>query len=262
MREISQVQVFRPNLLFMFLLMAFLAAFGLILPASCQSEEGWGADANRKRASRSAHELEEILEPGPNNLPALKSELPNITSSLDRRAYVLKPFTAFLITVTNGSKRTIELDADNAVALSNGESRKCASMLEIENAIKLPDSPRHKYFKDVKASITAIATVGTAGAVTDQLNESGPVKDRYGFDEKRREDQLKLFSRRVLFPGESTSGLIYFKRKLPDRFKIEIQLRDFNNESESVTLSTEYLPEPADSKNNNNSAKPSGQSIN
>jgi hypothetical protein len=128
-------------------------------------------------------------------------------------------YQGWKITVANNSDRPLLFDGDAAVSLSmpGAAPTPCVSMERLAELSVLPEqSPSFKkrLVTDVKATAVAAVTVGWAQTIHDQKQGSGPIVaangGRYGLDEQRREDQLRRFGKRVLWPGDSTEGVIYF----------------------------------------------------
>src|SRR5262249_17975738 len=83
--------------------------------------------------------------------------------------------------------------------------------------IENPKSLAAKIASDVKASTTALVTIGAVQTVEGIATDHSPVRQRYDGDEARREDQLARFGQRVLWPGDSTRGGLFFRHNTPLR---------------------------------------------
>ncbi len=179
-----------------------------------------------------------LLEPQKKVMTPLKDIVADsVHVSISDKTMSLQPFTGIGITVTNNSDRTIEVNGDACSATIGGTTEKCLTMAQIESSIDLPDSPRHKYRKQLAASLEGAAFVGATLAARDQVNQKRAVKERYGWDERRREEQSRRFSKRVLYPGDTTSGFIYFDTWLNGEMTISIPVTDFNNDKDAAALS-------------------------
>ncbi|MBU6455028.1 MAG: hypothetical protein KGS72_24875 [Cyanobacteria bacterium REEB67] len=128
-------------------------------------------------------------------------------------------YQGWKVTVTNNSDRPLLFDGDAAVSLSlpGAAPAPCVSMEKLAQLSVLPEqsaSFKKRLATDVKATAVAAVTIGWAQTIHDQKQGSGVVVaangGRYGLDEQRREDQLRRFGKRVLWPGDSSSGIIYF----------------------------------------------------
>lgn len=169
----------------------------------------------------------------------LSSIIPgNIDASLGSFGVEPNGFRSLKMTITNKTDRPIVLDGNSAVATVSGARLECASMSKIEPKIPAPDNPSHKYLKDIRSSITAIATVGAAQTLEDKLNDMQEVRKHYGFDEARREDLESRFGKRILFPGETTTGTFFIKTRLPlQDATMVIPACSLDDKSDSATLS-------------------------
>ncbi len=139
----------------------------------------------------------------------------NIDANVGSAAVDPSGFRSLKLTITNKTDRPIVLDGNAAIATVGGVRIQSAPMSKIEPKIPAPDNPSHKYLKDIRSSITAIATVGAAQTLEDKLNDMQEVRKHYGFDEARREDLEARFGKRILFPGETTTGTLFLKTRLP-----------------------------------------------
>lgn len=159
-----------------------------------------------------------------------------LSASIEDAGLAARPFVAVMVKVTNRSQATVEVLGDESVVRRAGGDEKCLPMERIEAAIDLPDSPRHKYLKDLSAAVQAATTVGAAPAIKDRAVQRGSVRGRYGHDEKRREKLFSRFGKRVLYPGDSTEGAIFFAGKLPAGATIDVPVRDFYYQDNRASL--------------------------
>jgi hypothetical protein len=63
----------------------------------------------------------------------------------------------------------------------------------------------------LKASATAAVFVGAVQTAETLKKQYGPINKRYEWDEERRENEESRFGKRLLYPGDSTDGNIYFR---------------------------------------------------
>lgn len=159
-----------------------------------------------------------------------------LSASIEDAGLAARPFVAVMVKVTNQSQATVEVLGDESVVRRAGGDEKCLPMERIEAAIDLPDSPRHKYLKDLSAAVQAATTVGAVPAIKDRAIQRGSVRGRYGHDEKRREKLFSRFGKRVLYPGDSTEGAIFFAGKLPAGATIAVPVRDFYYQDNRASL--------------------------
>jgi len=118
----------------------------------------------------------------------------------------------FVVDVKNESEEALVFDGEHAMATSPTCQFQLASVSDVAS-IPSPRKPFLSRFLDgtIETAIGA-GGVGSVAAVTDVVNNAGPVEHRYGPDEARRIDEQSRFGRRVLFPGESSVGVVYFKK--------------------------------------------------
>ena len=118
----------------------------------------------------------------------------------------------FLVNVHNDTEQTLMFDGDNATANFENMALSSASVADVDN-VAMPNKRLARDVAETSANVViAAATIGGAAAAKDTINQSGPVAHRYGADEARRIDEQSRFGRRVLLPGESTTGVLYFKK--------------------------------------------------
>lgn len=148
------------------------------------------------------------------------------------------------VQITNNTKHTIVCDGDNAT-IGSAAARLCAlSMKTIASTIATPDNPSRSLLSKAAGTARAAVTIGGAQAVHGQIQQWGPVLDRYGWDEKRREDQLKRLGKRALYPGESTEGNIFFAKRLPSvPFTVQVPIFVLYNEKDSAVVSATLEPQ-------------------
>ncbi len=123
----------------------------------------------------------------------------------------LKGLQGITIKVRNNTDRPVYFRGDEAAATIDGARISAAQMPEIEDLIPTRDNPKGYGLRSVVATISAAVTVGAVQTVEDQVTENGPMAGRYGWDNARRIDRQTRFAKRVLWPGDSSEGVIYLK---------------------------------------------------
>lgn len=126
-------------------------------------------------------------------------------------------YQGLLIAVENHSDRPVIFDGDAASLKVGGAEVVSVPMSKLAELSVLPEQSKsfaRRFGTDLQATTTAALTVGWVPTIRDQKRGSGPIVGdnggRYGLDEQRRTDQLRRFGKRVLWPGETTSGVLYF----------------------------------------------------
>ena len=75
---------------------------------------------------------------------------------------------------------------------------------------------KEKVIDDIKATTIAGGSIGGIPTLNDINRQAGPILGRYGGDEDRREgENLALPGKRVVWPGDTTKGVVYFVTKQP-----------------------------------------------
>jgi hypothetical protein len=140
-----------------------------------------------------------------------------VTGKIERQDLPRGQYQALLISVKNNADRPLLFDGDAAVADSTAGPLACVPLAKLEKLSVLPEQSSNfgkKFVTDLAATTSAAVTVGWYQTLRDQKRASGPVVGpdggRYAEDEQRRTDQLRRFGKRVLWPGDTTSGVIYF----------------------------------------------------
>lgn len=146
------------------------------------------------------------------------------------------------ITLVNDSDRAVLFDGDSARLQCGGESSASAiSLSELAALSQLPELTDKKYMVDLKATASAAFTMGWAQTIRDAKQAKGPITNekggRYGLEEQRRNDELSRFGKRVLWPSEKTSGVLYFRGPLTGTLVIPIRSYYKNDDCDSIKLS-------------------------
>ena len=152
-------------------------------------------------------------------------------------------FQGILVSVQNNSDRPLLFDGDAASTKVAGSSTACIPLSKLEKLSVLPeqsDSFGKRFVTDLKATTSATVTIGWAQALRDQKQGSGPYVGpnggRYGLDEQRREDKLRRFGKRVLWPGDSTSGVIYFDQTKTAINDIDLPVSSYYDSADKATM--------------------------
>jgi hypothetical protein len=124
---------------------------------------------------------------------------------------VLKKYRGLKIKVTNDTDRPIVFNGDDAVATAGGAHYKTASLVQMEEINRLPHTFEQKLSSNLKATVTATATVGAVQTAEGIKSQFAPILSRYEGDEKRRELEDSRFGKRVVYPGENSEGVLYFQ---------------------------------------------------
>lgn len=160
-------------------------------------------------------DVEDPLAPDKSSAPlSAKLTIEELTgnASISPGSHLLK------ITVVNSGKRALLLDGDNLVySNSNGSQTPLAK----EQIISPPS--KNTLPGDTLEVATSISTGGTLPVTVDVINKAkNPGPAFYGRDEKRRDLAEQRFGKRLLFPGETSSGELYFDKATSEQGQLTI----------------------------------------
>jgi hypothetical protein len=167
--------------------------------------------------------------------------LANVVDSLkvssDTFEVYLKNLVGLELSVHNGTDRPLVVDAEKCIAELNDVKLHSVGAEQIDYAVRHPHSLSTGI--ELKAArITAAAvSLGALQTVTDFYVQRGPVLKRYGVDEKRRETEEQAFGSRVVWPGETSTGIVYFPGETSLRGAVlNIPVRGLFDPSDQATL--------------------------
>jgi hypothetical protein len=115
-----------------------------------------------------------------------------------------------MIEVKNRTDRPVLFDGDQATAVIDSCRYTAAPLATVEKWRCRPPSFKNVLKSDLKATASATISIGAVQSIDDEKIDRQPIAQRYGCDEKRRQSELARFGQRVLFPGDSSEGVIYF----------------------------------------------------
>ena len=177
-------------------------------------------------------------------------------------------FKALAVTVENHTDKTLVVDGDKAALLNTlsiatprasvksadtgdfadrGSGSQalsaitsaipCATQAAIDAVGKPPTTFTGKFTSDVKATVTAALTVGAVQTAETIVKERGPIKERYEWDEQRREREDSRFGKRLLYPGDKSDGMIYFNSDVSFGSKsLAIPVASFYDQSDQTCV--------------------------
>ncbi len=80
-----------------------------------------------------------------------------------------------------------------------------------EQSVEKKKSMGKAFVQETSAAVVAGVTIGAYPTVRDIVNQKGPILNRYGADEKRRENVAARFGKRILWPGDISEGIVFVK---------------------------------------------------
>ncbi len=179
---------------------------------------------------------------GRSEKPAVPAELAGeVTVSIEKDAITIDHMRGLLLKVSNTSKHPVMVDGDAAQVVLNTNTESGASLSDIERKGLPPTDAKAQIKKDAKDTLTAAFTVGAVQAIEGIKMQHGPILDRYGTDEKRRQQELVRFGKRILWPGEVSTGTIYFNTEISfsgGTLEIPLSLPFSGNKAHVATISS------------------------
>ncbi|HEY9678803.1 MAG TPA: hypothetical protein V6C76_12390 [Drouetiella sp.] len=152
-----------------------------------------------------------------------------------------KKFKAVRIKVSNRSDTPIVFDGNrSAIVIQPGGQivAKCISQKQLDTVGRPPTTFGEKVSADLKDTVTAAASVGVVQSAKTFAIQAGPIEKRYEYDRERQTNEESRFGQRLVYPGESSEGNIYFdKNILLDSGAIQIPVKTLYDASKEATLS-------------------------
>lgn len=130
-----------------------------------------------------------------------------VSFTIDKQEVRRGPFSGLVVHVHNGTNSPLVFDADRAfITVSD---RKIAPITDAELELMVTRPPSH--LTEARMGVEDFATVGLVSTIEDELRSRGPILPRYGADQMRREATRERFGLRILWPGDETQGIIFFR---------------------------------------------------
>jgi hypothetical protein len=146
---------------------------------------------------------------------------------VDRYDVTFDRLQGILITVINETNRPLVVNGNKAEALIGGKSYVAVPVTTLQTIV-IPAHNASQVLEDILTKIMpAAATIGAVPTIKDFNSLKKPVLERYGADELRRRVEASRFGRRILWPQEKSSAVLYFDTAV-----------DLNNCSVQIPAST------------------------
>ncbi len=143
------------------------------------------------------------------------------------------------VTVKNNSDRAVIFNGEKASVFVHGNEYKCENMDEFEDLSGSQPNFLSELNRDTRSTVAAAVSVGGLQTVSDLLKSRKPTLDRFGKDEKRREEILEQFGQRILWPGDASTGIIMFPASEPlTNAQVAIPVSSFFNAKDQAVLSS------------------------
>jgi hypothetical protein len=147
--------------------------------------------------------------------PSLSDIADKITVAVEGSSVTIDHLLGLAIVVTNQSASPVLVNADLAeVTFSQGKTGS-VDLPSFEKAELPPTGFKAQLKRDLRDTVTAAVTVGAVQTIQGFKTQRAPILKRYGVDEERRQNEIIRFGKRLLWPGDTSHGVIYFKTTTP-----------------------------------------------
>jgi hypothetical protein len=185
--------------------------------------------------------------------PSLASVINRAKLSIVGRDVIANGLHGVMIVVANNTDRPLIFNGDEAIATILGAQYSAAPTAQLEPPKSPPDNFKGKLKSDLWATTTAAVTIGAVQTAIDQKRFDGSILGRYEQDEDRRRNEASRFGKRVVWPGDSSEGVLYFSgaTNFQDA-AVSLPVRALYNNDEqallrsdgSITPSLQRIPAP------------------
>ncbi len=167
----------------------------------------------------------------PNNVDVIASVAPGI-----------KQLLAVRLSVSNKTQVPLIVDGDHATlqrGATDANPLVAAPQAALDAIGHPPTTFGKKFITDARDVVLAGISVGAIPTVETFKEQFGPIEKRYGYDEDRRAREQTRFGKRVLYPGDTSSGNVYFKvGSIAQGMTLRFPIKSFYSQSNQVVLST------------------------
>jgi hypothetical protein len=163
--------------------------------------------AHPPAANSSPLSLPPVTRAEANSLP-LAQIIAGVDFLVEPQDMVIKGKHAIRIRVKNNSDRALVFNGEMATAKVGDTSISCMDNRDFDDLFDAPETFASNWSIGAGAVLTDALTVGTWQTVSDMLKTKS--FKRYGADEERRDQDQERFGQRILWPGDSSSGIIVF----------------------------------------------------
>src|SRR6185437_9575030 len=139
--------------------------------------------------------------------PLMGTITQEVALTIDRQQIQRGPFVGLVLHLHNGTNSPLMFDGNRARITVAGQCVDAVTDAALEAVVAPPPT----IADDAKVAIADAVTVGAYSAVRDEIKERGPILPRYGSDQMRREATLERFGTRILWPGDDTQGIVFFR---------------------------------------------------
>jgi hypothetical protein len=149
-----------------------------------------------------------------------------------------KKLKALRVKVRNRSDSPLIFDGDRSFVTSQKGGQliaRCISQKQLDTIGRPPTTFGQKFSADLKDTVTAAASVGIVQTVKTVETETGPIEKRYEYDRERQVNEESRFGRRLIYPGDTTDGNIYFPTDVPlENALLQVPIKSFYDTAEAT----------------------------
>lgn len=224
-----------------FVLLSFFLEQGALAQAGADdlsSKDSRGASGSDK-STKPELSKDASVQPGLNYKPLKESIAQDVKVTVMPEDLKLRGRHGLRVKVVNNSDRAVLFNGELAGAYLHGTEFKCAELDDLEDLSGSQPNFISKLNHDTAETVAAAVTVGAWPSVEDILKSKSPTLKRFGRDEERRAQDEQKFGQRILWPGDSSTGTIYFaSRESLVGAVVKIPARSFFDLKDQATASS------------------------
>ena len=169
---------------------------------------------------------------------SLAEALSHVELIIEPQDMVIKGRHGLKIQVKNQSDRALLFGGDKATAKIGETEFSCMDIRDFDELFATPPAFASSWSIGAGQTLKSALTVGTWQAGGDIFKSSRGGILQYGKDEERRQDDENRFGQRVLWPGETSSGVLLFRCEQPlAAAKVTLPVSSFFNSKERSFIS-------------------------
>jgi hypothetical protein len=139
--------------------------------------------------------------------PLMGTITQEVALTIDKQQIQRGPFVGLVLHLHNGTNSPLMFDGNRARITVGGQ---CVDAVS-DAALEAVAAPPYTIAGDLKVGLADAVTIGVYSALRDEIKQRGPILPRYGTDQMRREATLERFGTRILWPGDETQGIVFFR---------------------------------------------------
>lgn len=146
------------------------------------------------------------------------------------------------IQVKNNTDRAIIFNGEQATANLRQTEYRSMNVDQFDDLFAESPAFMNRLRRNLSQTALAAVTVGGAQTAYDALKNSKPVLRSYGHDEERRQEDQERFGQRILWPGDSSTGVVLFASDEPlTDAVVSIPVASFFDAADKASVSSSQL---------------------